>query len=154
MFHENINVVDNDGKANLLNNYFAEQIVLDDHLASLPELVNRTDPTLNTIVFSPTEVEEILSSLKLGKASGPDNINNKILKEAAIPLSKPLCDLFNYSMSKCICPDIWKEANVSPLYKKDDPSLVNNYRPISLLAKLWKRLFINICLTFSKITKL
>ena len=37
-------------------------------------------------------------------------------------------------MSKCICPDIWKEANVLPLYKKDDPSLVNNYRPISLLS--------------------
>ena len=107
-------------------------------MASLPELVVRAGYTLNTIVFSPTEVEEILSCLKLDKASGPDNINNKILKEAAIPLSKRFCDLFNYSMSKCICPDILKEANVSPLYKKDDPSLVNNYRPISLLSTVGK----------------
>ena len=41
-------------------------------------------------------------------------------------------------MSKCICPDIWKKANVSPLYKKDEPSLVNNYRPISLLSTVGK----------------
>ena len=39
--HDNIYVADNDEKANLLNNYFAEQTVLDDHLASLPELVER-----------------------------------------------------------------------------------------------------------------
>ena len=46
LFHENIYVTDNDGKANLLNNYFAEQTVLEDHLASLPELVDRAGPTL------------------------------------------------------------------------------------------------------------
>ena len=107
-------------------------------MASLPELDDRAGATLNTIVFSPIEIEEILSSLKLGKASGPDKINNTIFKEAAIPLSKPLCDLFNYSMSKCICPDIWKEANVSLLYKKDDQSFVNNYRPVSLLSTIGK----------------
>ena len=126
MFHENIYVTENDGKAYLSNNDLEEQTVSDDHLASLPELIDSAGPILNTIVFSPTEVEEILV-LKLGKASGPDNTNNTILKEAAIPLSKTLCDLFNYSVSKCICPDIWKDANVSPLYKKDDTSLVNNY---------------------------
>ena len=41
-------------------------------------------------------------------------------------------------MSKSICPNIWKEANVSPIYKKDDPSLVSNYRPISLLSTVGK----------------
>ena len=41
-------------------------------------------------------------------------------------------------MSKSICPDIWKEANVSSLHKKDDPFLVNNYRLISLLSTAGK----------------
>ena len=49
-----------------------------------------------------------------------------------------LSNLFNYSMSKGIFPDIWKEANVSPLFKKDDPSSVSNYRPISLLNTIGK----------------
>ena len=55
----------------------------------------------------------------------------------------------NYSMSKGIFPDIWKAANVSPLLKKDDPSSVSNYRPISLLntnGKAVEKLFINIYL--------
>ena len=87
----------------------------------------------------------------IGKTSGPDNVTNRILKEAAVPLSNPLCDLFNYSMSKCVCPNVWKEANVSPLYKKDYPSLVSNYRPVSLLStigKVMEKIFINIYLTF------
>ena len=32
----------------------------------------------------------------------------------------------------------WKEANVSPVHKKDDPSVVSNYRPISLLNTICK----------------
>ena len=138
LLHENTYVADSDEKANLLNSYFVEQTVLDEHLANLPEPDDINDPTLNNTVFSPTEVKDILYSLKLGKATGQDNINNRILKEAALPLANPLCDLFNYSMSKSICPNIWKEANVSPIYKKDDPSLVSNYRPISLLSTVGK----------------
>ena len=110
-------------KNNLLNSYFVEKTVLDDHLASLPKSVDRDGPTLNNIIFSPTEVKDFLNTLKLGKATGQDNINNRILKEAALPLSKPkkYVLFFNYSMSKRMCPDIWKGANVSPLHKKGEP---------------------------------
>ena len=68
-----------------------------------------------------------------------------------MPLSNPLCDLFNYSMSKRECPSVWKETNVSPLYKKDDPSLVCNYRPVFLLStigKVMEKSFISICTLF------
>ena len=56
---------------------------------------------------------------------------------------------FHYSMFKGIFPDIWKEANVFSLLKKDDPSSISNYRPISLLNKIGKiieKMSINICL--------
>ena len=65
-------------------------------------------------------------------------MNNRISKELSPPLSRPLSALFNYSMSNGIFPDIWKEANVSPLFKKDDPSSVSNYRHISLLNTIGK----------------
>ena len=34
--------------------------------------------------------------------------------------------------------NIWKEANVSSIHKKNDPSDVSNYRPISLLSTVSK----------------
>ena len=37
-------------------------------------------------------------------------------------------------------PDIWKKANVSPIHNKDDKTLVENHRPISLLSSLGKAL--------------
>ena len=77
----------------------------------------------------------MLKSLKLGKATGPDAINNHVLKELAQPLSFPLSDLFNFSLTSGKVPLIWKEANVTPTFKKDDPSVVPNNRPISLLLQ-------------------
>ena len=71
-------------------------------------------------------MELILKSLKLGKAAGPDTVNNRILKELALPLSVPLADLFNLSLCKGKVPNIWKEANVTPIFKKDDPSMISN----------------------------
>ena len=37
-------------------------------------------------------------------------------------------------------PGIWKKANVSPIHKKDDKTLIENHRLISLLSSLGKTL--------------
>ena len=74
----------------------------------------------------------------MGKATGPDHINNRILKELSRPLSSPLCELFNFSVSSGKVPDIWKQANITPIFKKDDASDPSNYRPISLLSCIGK----------------
>ena len=120
------------------NNYFVQQTALDERSATIPAMVNIIGPTLTNINFTPLEVKSVLESLQLGKSSGPDGINNRILKEISSPLSRPLSCLFNYSMSKGTFPDIWKGANVSPLFKKDDPSSVSYYRVISLLNTIGK----------------
>ena len=111
---------------------------MDDSAAVLPDIAFPVVDTLNNIMITSEEVKTVLQTLKLGKSSGPDNINNRILKEIAIPISEPLSDLYNFSLSHGIFPEIWKQANVSPLYKKDDPSLACNYRPISLLSTVGK----------------
>ena len=94
--------------------------------------------TSDTLNFTPIEVENVLKSLKTGKAIGQDHINNRILKELSRPLSSPLCELFNFSVSSGKVPDIWKQANITPIFKKDDASDPSNYRPISLLSCIGK----------------
>ena len=135
---------DEQDKANLLNNYFKEQTFLDDSDAELPALPPyNIESTLNSIILTPLEVESVLKSLPIGKASGPNGLSNRILKELSKELAFPLCVLFNRSLREGEVPRQWKEANICPIHKKDDPPLVSNYRPISLLNsedKVFERL--------------
>jgi hypothetical protein len=39
-----------------------------------------------------------------------------MLKETAEVMAKPLSDLFNKSMNNGSFPDVWKRANVTPVY--------------------------------------
>ena len=59
--------------------------LLNDGNASLPTGVPQPQNFLNLVSATPAEVELMLKSLQLGKAAGPDTINNRILKELAVP---------------------------------------------------------------------
>ena len=41
--------------------------------------------------------------------------------------------IINAPFESCICPDLWKIANVVPLQKEGNKQLVLNLRPVSLL---------------------
>ena len=71
-------IMDENEKANVLNNYFANQSFVDDYFTTLPdESFYFTHDTLDAIHVMPFEVFDVLKTLKAGKASGPDGINNK-----------------------------------------------------------------------------
>ena len=84
-------------KKQIFNDYFQEQTILDDSNAVLLELSKLS--YLNSIAYDPQEVEEILKTLKTDKASGPDGLSGRMLKELSHELSSPLCSLFNKSLS-------------------------------------------------------
>ena len=105
--------------------------------------------SLNSISITANEVESVLKALQTGEASGLDAINNRILKELAKPSSFPLSDLFNASLIKEQIPALWKQANVTPIHMKNDPSDITNHRPTSLLStvgKVLEKLFTNMSL--------
>ena len=129
---------DDTDKANLLNNFFRDQTLLDDTNAQVPHIDCNVDNLLSNLVITPTEVESVLKNLPLGKAVGSDDINNRTLKELAHELSFPVCSLLNHSLSVGIFPDIWKDALVCPIPKGGSAASVSNYRPISLLSCLEK----------------
>ena len=130
-------IFDEYGKANLLNIYFKEQASIDDSFAPVPSLPISSN-SLHLPTFSPSDVEDILKTLQVNKASGPDGVSNRVLKELSHELSIPLCELFTRSLYSCQFPVSWKRANVCAIYKKDDPSLPSNYRPVSLLSNISK----------------
>jgi hypothetical protein len=67
------------------------------------------------------EVEDVLKIINPSKASGPDLINPRLLKETSSMLKNPLCKLFNMSLQQAVFPSQWKRANVSPVFKNNKP---------------------------------
>ena len=124
-------------KADLFNKHFLKKSTLPKDLPDLPVL-EMSLQLLNSIVTNEHEVKKILLSLNLNKASGYDNIGNRLLKKTAHSIAQPLTYLFNQSLSKGIFPSIWKRANVPPVFKQNDRQSKTNYRPISLLPNIGK----------------
>ena len=135
-------------KAEVFNNYFAsqQQLCFPNH-HELPPLIIETVNNLDKITVSEHEVKKILQQLDTNKATGPDNVGNLLLKKCASSLNKSLTSLFNKSFDLGQVPQLWKTANVSPVFKKNDKSSIKNYRPVSLLpcvAKVQERLVYNV----------
>lgn len=96
---------------------------------------------VNSIFLRPTdenEVSTIIGSLSNSSSVGWDDIPSGILKVASEWISHPIAQLINQSLEQGIFPNLLKQAIVKPIYKSKDSSLMNNFRPISLLPSLSK----------------
>ena len=122
----------------MLNNYFASQSHINDDNKTLPAPTQIQHEELAHIDITQQDVIDVLSNLNVTKACGPDLISPRLLKEGAFVISKPLTTIFNGSLQQGYFPARWKEANVTPIYKKEDRSSPSNYRPISLLSCIGK----------------
>jgi hypothetical protein len=86
------------------------------------------------ITITTPGVEKLLRELKPHKAAGPDEIPARVLKECATSIAPIPAYIFTKSLETGDLPDDWREANISPIFKKgkrEDPA---NYRPISLTS--------------------
>ena len=128
-------IISEDGqKAQAFNDAFASVFTRED-LINVPAVEAR-DPLsqLSKIVISEEKVRKVLKNLRPDKSPGPDNIHPRILKECADELAGPLATLFRNTMELGELPREWKDAHVTPVYKKGLRSSANNYRPISLTS--------------------
>ena len=87
---------------------------------------------------SKIEIKELIVNLPSGKAAGYDEISNEVLKVLADVISDPLSVLINKCLAKGVFLDFLKVSQVVPIYKDEDNSKADNYRPISLLPSISK----------------
>ncbi|KAH3706216.1 hypothetical protein DPMN_065598 [Dreissena polymorpha] len=71
----------------MLNQYFASQCSIDESNHELPTMHHTNVNSLQSIHVTQEEIIDSIKCLKIGKASGPDEIDNRILKEAMHQLS-------------------------------------------------------------------
>ena len=142
--------------SNILNKYFA---TVGSILASkIPQTINTffdyLDPPLNrTFFFDPIIPEDInleISILQDNKAHGLYSSPVKLLKLSKRVISVPLATIFNQSICSGIFPSKLKCAKIIPIFKDEDDTLPENYRPISLLS-IYNRIFEK--LMYSRVTK-
>ena len=99
------------------------------------------DRVLNSFLASPIDADEVvdmINKLNSNKACGPNSIPSKILKMHSKTLSEPIKTLLNLSIINGNFPELLKKADVCPIFKKNDKTKCENYRPISLLSNLSK----------------
>ena len=129
-------------KATAFNNFFTDQCTLENEDDPLPHLDYNYETQLTDIVLAQADIRNTILNLDTDKATGPDQIHNKLLIAAVDVLSTPLTDFFNRCLTASKFPNPWKLANVTPIFKKGDRGQCTNYRPISLLScvgKLFER---------------
>ena len=122
-------------KANILNTQFQSVFtkLVPLKLRHLVELVlprKLSSPSMQNITISVSGVSKQLLKLNPGKEAGPDNVSPRILKELHNEIVPILLDIFNTSLSEGIIPDDWKNAFVTPVFKKGPKCKPENYRPI------------------------
>ena len=135
--------------ANVLNEQFKSVFVIEPECeeSELPFFESRkkdcfgVDELIGCV--SEGAVKNALLDLCSNKARGVDGINPYVLKECASSFAKPLSIIFRRSLEESKIPSSWKDANVTPIFKKGSRVLAANYRPVSLtsvVCKLMERL--------------
>ena len=94
-------------------------------------------------------VRQILKDLDVNKATGPDMIPGKILKECACALTIPILLLARKILHTRRWP--WKHHHIQPVFKRKSPACRENYRGVhltSVLSKVIERIFSKIICAF------
>ena len=89
---------------------------------------------MDNIIISCAGVEKLLRALKRKKATGPDALLTRIIKENAQILAPVFTCFFQQSLDRGEAPSDWLRANVSALFKKGDHCDPANYRLVSLTS--------------------
>ena len=90
------------------------------------------------IEITEKKILDKLERLRDDKAAGADVLVPRFLNGIKQELVTPLGILFRKVLDDETVPRDWKEANVVPIFKGGQRSVVSNYRPVSLTSQICK----------------
>lgn len=100
----------------------------------------KTEDSFFLFPITTVEIENEIIVRNANKSTGPYSIPVAILKATKHVISAPLEIIVNASFSTGIVPDLFKIAKVTPVFKKNVQTSLNNYRLISILYLFHKLL--------------
>ena len=99
----------------------------------------------NCNFLSETDIEECIKDIKMKNSEGFDRIPQRIIVEGCAFLLPPLSILFNKIYKQKKFPEQWLTSKITPIHKKGDKNLIENYRPIANLcsaSKIFEKLIL------------
>ena len=131
-------VTEREDKAQLLAATFESK-------SSLPpppaEASSHPDPLVELsgfLVIRSRWAKKVLKQIDVSKATGPDGLPGRILRECASVLATPVATLARRLLREGVWPDKWKMHWIHPLYKKGSTADGRNYRGVHLTSVLSK----------------
>ena len=98
----------------------------------LPNFNYLTNETIEQIPIENEDIISLIRKLNPNMANGSDGISRQMLLLCDDSGNFTLVIIFRNILSTIIYHDMWKLANVTPIFKKGDKQLIKNYIPSSI----------------------
>ena len=99
---------------------------------------NFGNETFSFETISKKDVLNLIKQLPGNKATVSNDIPVSVLKESVSAYYEKLTDIFNNCIRSGTFPEILKKSEVTPVFKKGDPTSKTDYRPVSALSNFSK----------------
>ncbi|XP_062605835.1 uncharacterized protein LOC134267643 [Saccostrea cucullata] len=118
-------ISDSEKKANILNGQFFSVFIKEEKIDNIPDkgpvaTGPITIPGHECYQHQSGGIRKLLAGLNPYKATGPNNVPCRLLREFADEITPVFQLLFQASVNQVTIPADWKSANVVPNYKKGD----------------------------------
>ena len=123
--------------AEQMNNHFCSLVSklasgIPDTVCQAEDLLNRTDSNFYFRRVSEGYIHSLITKLKPSVSCRLHNISSRLLKLCSPYISNSICDFLNQVLETGIFPDDWTKAKVQLIFKSDERSISNKFRPINI----------------------
>ena len=112
-------VADTKQKANILNEQF-QSVFTTESIDNIPNKGVSSHPVIPSLTITTPGIQKLLNNINPHKATGPDNISGRILKDLQNLTAPILTIIFQKSLQTGCILSNWKHANVAPANKKGE----------------------------------